>query len=409
MGKSKTGKKLPKGICQRKDGLYSARYLNGLGNRVEKHFKVLSEAKQWLENERYEDGLLRTGRKTVVVTPEARILDGNCTVDEWHQYWLDHVVNHLAANTIRNYRERYEHNAKAIIGQLRLKDVKPLHCQAVFQSMESRYQVSTIKQAYITLGTMFKSAKMNGLIDRHPMDGVRFNKPLRDPKDIHYLSVEEQEKFLLAAGSSNNYEVYRLILETGLRTGEVIGLTWDSIDWEARTLTVSKVLEFRHKQQEWRAGPPKTRSSYRTVPLTQAAYDLLLELYENRLTRKESGALQDTVLEYSDNRNGRKCLLRMKDLVFVNSRTGNPNKNSSYDTHLYKLCDKAGIGRFCMHALRHTYATRAIERGVQPKTLQKLLGHANLATTMDRYVHVTDESLWQAVRQFETAAGQTAS
>ena len=62
-----------------------------------------------------------------------------------------------------------------------------------------------------------------------------------------------------------------------------------------------------------------------------------------------------------------------------------------------------------MHALRHTSATRAIERGVQPKTLQKLLGHANLATTMDRYVHVTDESLWQAVRQFETATSQTAS
>ena len=92
----------------------------------------------------------------------------------------------------------------------------------------------------------------------------------------------------------------------------------------------------------------------------------------------------------------------MRDLVFINWRTGEPAKNSSYDTHLYKLCDEAGIEKFCMHALRHTYATRANESGVQPKVLQKLLGHASIKTTMDRYVHVTSESLDQAVRQFES-------
>ena len=98
-----------------------------------------------------------------------------------------------------------------------------------------------------------------------------------------------------------------------------------------------------------------------------------------------------------------KNILILHDLVFVNWRTGEPAKNSSYDTHLYKLCDEAGIKRFCMHALRHTYATRAIERGVQPKVLQQLLGHASIKTTMDRYVHVTDESLVNAIRQFQQA------
>lgn len=86
---------------------------------------------------------------------------------------------------------------------------------------------------------------------------------------------------------------------------------------------------------------------------------------------------------------------------FINWRTGEPAKNSSYDTHLYKLFDEAGIGRFCMHVLRHTYAMRAIESVVQPKVLQKLLGHGSIKTTMDRYIHVTTESLDQAVRQFE--------
>ena len=92
----------------------------------------------------------------------------------------------------------------------------------------------------------------------------------------------------------------------------------------------------------------------------------------------------------------------MSDLVFINYRTGEPAKNSSYDTHLYKLCEKADIPHFCMHALRHTYATRAIESGMQPKVLQMLLGHSSIKTTMDRYVHVTNASMTDAVRQFET-------
>ena len=107
-------------------------------------------------------------------------------------------------------------------------------------------------------------------------------------------------------------------------------------------------------------------------------------------------------LEYIDRRTGAASTLIMRDLVFINFRTGAPVKNSSYDTHLYKLCDEAGISRFCMHALRHTYATRAIEAGMQPKVLQKLLGHASIQTTMDRYVHVTTDSMDQAVRQFES-------
>ena len=111
----------------------------------------------------------------------------------------------------------------------------------------------------------------------------------------------------------------------------------------------------------------------------------------------------DQVLTFMDRKTGQKRKLVMRDLVFINWRTGMPAKNSSYDTHLYKLCDEAGIKRFCMHALRHTYATRAIESGMQPKVLQKLLGHASSKTTMDRYVHVTDDSMQKAVAQFAKA------
>lgn len=388
MGKNLKGKEIGKGLCQRKDGLYVARFVNRYGKRTTKCFPTVPEARNWLDEARYADG-----HADIFVPSEM-------TVTDWFDFWIKNIVGDLAPNTLRNYRERYERNMKPVLGKLKLSDVKPLHCKMVLNRMDADYAGSTIRQTYITMGAMFKSAKMNDLIVKHPMDGVRYTKPVRAVSDIKFLTVEEQDKFLQVAKRSHNYFQYALILETGLRTGEMIGLTWDAIDWKKRTLTVNKTLEYRHKQGYWRAGPPKTQQSYRTIPLTAKAY-AILEMIASRVgERKESDTLSQT-LEYIDRRTGQTSTLVMRDLVFINFRTGEPAKNSSYDTHLYKLCDEAGIKRFSMHVLRHTYATRAIERGVQPKVLQKLLGHASIKTTMDRYVHVTDESLAKAIKQFE--------
>ena len=388
MGKNLKGKECGKGICQRKDGLYSARFTNKHGKRFVKCFSTLPEARNWLEDARYAD---KHGNL---------LIPSEMTVDKWFEFWIENIVSDLAPNTRRNYRERYKHNIQPVLGKMRLTDVKPMYCKMVLNQMEADYAGSTIRQTYIAMGTMFRAALMNDLIAKHPMDGVRYTKPVRAVNDIKFLTVEEQMKFLEVAKRSHNYYQYALILETGLRTGELIGLTWDAINWEKRTLTVNKTLEFRHKQKDWRAGPPKTQQSYRTIPLTNRAYEILKTIYDNRENHKRSEKLSQA-LPYMDRRTGQQKVLVMEDLVFINWRTGEPAKNSSYDTHLYKLCDEAGIKRFCMHALRHTYATRAIESGMQPKVLQKLLGHASIKTTMDRYVHVTDDSMNLAVQQFE--------
>lgn len=387
MGKNLKGRECGKGICQRKNGQYYARFVNKRGKRVDGYFATLPEARNWLATARYED-------------EHGLFVASDITTDKWFKYWMENIVNDLAHNTLRNYRDRYTRNIQPVIGAMRLVDVKPLHCKMVLNKMDATYAGSTIRQTYVVMGTMLKSALMNDMITKHPMDGVKFNKPVRAPNDIHFLTIQEQQKFLEAAKGSHNYAQYALILETGLRTGEMVGLTWDAIDFEKRTLTVNKTMEYRYGDDYWRAGPPKTSHSYRTIPLTNRAVEILREIEAQRQTRKESQELSQE-LSYTDRRSGETVSFSMRDLVFLNWRTGMPAKNSSYDTHLYKLCEKAGIKRFCMHALRHTYATRAIESGMQPKVLQKLLGHKSITVTMDRYVHVTDNTLAQAIQQFE--------
>ena len=390
MGKDLKGREIGKGLSQRKDKKYSARYVSKSGKRIEKYFNTLPEARNWLADAKYEDSHNNTEITSTV------------TVDTWFNYWYDNLIVDLSPNTRRNYKERYTINIKPSIGKMCISDVKPMHCKLILNKMIDTYAGSTIKQTFIAMGTMFRAAVMNDVISKHPMDGVRYTKPVKAASDHRVLTTDEQKIFLDVAKSSHNYYQYAFILETGLRTGELIGLTWDAIDWDNHTLTVNKTLEFRHKQKFWRAGPPKTQTSYRTIPLTAQAYNILLELKEKRKTQKLSEELSK-VLTFTDRKTGQTSSLVMSDLVFINFRTGMPAKNSSYDTHLYKRCETAGSPPFSMHTLRHTYATRAIESGMQPKILQKLLGHASITTTMDTYVHVTDDSMTKAIQQFEAA------
>lgn len=370
MGKDQKGKELGVGICQRKDGLYTARFTGKSGIRRQQYFKNLQECRKWLADAQFDD---EHGNTPPIKNP---------TVNVWYNYWIENIKgNNIRFNTRRNYNERYEKNIKPLIGCMQLEDIKPLHCQSVLNRMSSRYSNSVIGQTRLVMRMLFDSAVENDLLAKNPVTKSVKCTSGRKAKAMRALTVNEQKIFLKAIKGSSNYNQYALLLQTGLRTGEMIGLRWADVDFEKRVLHIRRTMEYRHSAREWKTGDPKTKNSVRDVPLTQEAVNILLNQKEKLIS------MNIKATEFPDN-------------VFL-CKNGTPIKNSAYDSDLFYYCDKAKIERFSMHVLRHTFATRCIESGMRPKTLQMILGHSNIGVTMNLYVHVTEEEKIKEIRNIE--------
>lgn len=371
MGKDLKGKELGTGICQRKDGKYAARFTGKNKKRIEKHFQSVREAKRWLAEAKYEDEHSNISAVS------------SMTVDAWFEYWITEIKgNNVRPNTIRNYKERYFHNIKEYLGKMLLCEVKPLHCQNVLNQMaKENYCNSTIAQTSTTMYCFFDSALENEMIAKNPVTKAVKCTSGKKSKEKRVLTLEEQKLFLDAVKGSSNYNQYAFLLQTGLRIGELIGLRWSDIDFKKNIVHIRRTMEYRHSVGEWRIGEPKSKSGYRDVPLTEEAIRIL------RNQQEKNSKLKVVSIEFADS-------------VFL-SRKGEPTKNSAYDSKLFYYCDKAGIARFSVHTLRHTFATRCIEAGIRPKTLQEILGHSNLSITMNLYVHVTEDEKEKEMKKLE--------
>lgn len=359
MGKDIKGKELGIGISQRKDGLYTARYTGRDGKRRQRYFKKLQECRQWLADAEYEDA-------------HGSIFAGmDMTVDAWFEYWIENVKSKNARpKTVELYMKQYKRYVSPAIGQMPIRNVLPIHCQAILNGLcEEGKHNATISSVRAQMSTLFGGALENGVVDRNPVtDSVRCNGGLEsEPREA--MTIEEQKAFLGAAGKSRYYLQYAFVLQTGLRVGELSALRWGDIDMKGRKMRIERTMG--RINGEWREGPTKSAAGRRTVPLTDEAIRIL------EAQKAKSKGKKVSQMQYAD-------------LVFT-GKQGFPVTDCAYDAEAYRYCDIAGIRRISMHILRHTFATRCIEAGMQPKTLQTILGHATIAMTMDTYVHVSDE------------------
>lgn len=237
-----------------------------------------------------------------------------------------------------------------------------------------------IKKAYDTLSNCMEHAVKSGDLSRNPMVTVGApSKANFEQKDTRALSREEEQALLTELGrtyASSGRPVYNyrfafiLLLNTGMRLGELLALDWDDVDLGAKTLSISKnavMVRTRDskgkaigKQEQIIQPTPKTKSGNRIIPLNQTAINALRHL------KNEAGTSNYVVNTSNFNRPLANALLKQINLA-------------------YSRCNITNAG---VHTLRHTCATRLFERGAQLKDVSAILGHSSIGVTANTYVHV---------------------
>lgn len=359
MGKSLRGKELGTGISQRKDGLYSGRVTDKNGKRVQKYFKKLAECKKWVADMQYE---IDHGNVLYSENPKISI---------WYDYWFNNVkIPNIKESTQYVLKNAWVNYILPIIGDIPIQNIKPMHCLNVLNNMSNNgYSKGTIKRVRTTMHDFFECAVENNIIRANPIT-KNVKSTGKASKDTRVLTIQEQKDFLCRTKGTANYNFYALALQTGMRVGELLALTWDDIDFQNKTVSVNKTVALS-KDGKKKINTPKTKNSKRIIPLTSEAINILLDQKER------------------DN-HAKIININYKNYVFIN-KNGNISSKTSYNRILEIYCNKYNVEKFSMHTLRHTFATRCIEADMKPKYLQKILGHATLAITMDLYVHVSEE------------------
>ena len=358
MGKGLNGKELGCGISQKKNGKYLARKRIGGGQRISKEFDSLSGAKAFL-----------AGSDVM-------------TVDKWFIFWIENLLTSLRQNSRIDYTSRYNTWIKPVIGDMDITLVTPINCIEVLNNASSAgRKPSTVHKIKMVMHQMFLYAVDSKIIVSNPVTAlVKVVSATPSYEEMRFLTTYEQKLFLDAVKGRRHENQYRFVLQTGLRYAELTGLKWSDVDIRARKLKVRRSAYFIEDHKEFVVGEPKTSNGYRDIYLTDEAIRVLCA--EKKL-RKEASSYDS-------------------EFIFL-GLNGRPITRSIYNRQLKDICRKIGIDPLSMHKLRHTFATRCIESGMKPKTLQKILGHSDVTITLNYYVHITNDEMASEMRRLSAS------
>lgn len=296
---------------------------------------------------------------------------------DWMETWIEkHKAPRLAPATLTSYRNNFRIHIKPYIGDIVLRELSTYHIQRCLDAIGGSCS-TFVKNYNIIHGSLEKAVEL-GMIIRNPCKGVTF--PEDDKQDMRVLSKEEQQRFIAALDGEYYRPMLLTYLYAGLRMGEGIPLTWQDIDLERRTIRVNKKAIVCHDYNNHEARQViqdfcKTKSSKRKVVITAGLAGVLVAHRENMI--KQAEKIGKTWSE--------------SDLVFPNTN-GNIVYSRNLQHTLYRIFAKAGIEGATMHTLRHSYATRCFEAGVDIKAISEQLGHANVKTTYNIYVHLLEDT-----------------
>ena len=361
-------------IGKRPDGTYWARITTGYddeGKQVRKAFygKTRKEVQEKLT------AALNEMNKGTYINPS------KITVGEWLDEWLEvYKKRNIKFNTYRIYKGGIELHTKPYLGNIKLNKLKREDIQKFLNYLVDKdFSNKYIKTIIMPLQSALEQAVINEYIYKNV--SLKINIPQKDTYVRDILTIEEQTEFIKAAKYNEYGDLFILILSTGLRIGEAVALTWDDIDFDKKTLNINKTAIMRKNSKtdiNNSTNSPKTKSSIRTIPLN----DDLIKLFKKKQTNSERNTNN---LLFTGRRNKKAYLGRRTISYYLNLllKYANINKNIT------------------CHSLRHTFATRGLEAGVDMKIMQEFMGHSSIKMTSDLYTHVLPDKKKEAIEKLQ--------
>lgn len=354
-------------IRKRKDGRWEGRYTAGHDPETGKQlFKNVLGKTQAEVKDKLNAALEELKRIDVLVSDQM-------TTGEWLDTWLEHYAKPLMrATTYNNYETLIRLYIKPYVGEVKLNKLTTLQIQKLYNRLltngrfdrpEAKDQPKglsgkTVRNIHAVIHSACEKAIMERILAVNPTKGCRL--PKKDHTEMKVLPPEKLADFFREAKETGVFELYYLDLSTGLRRGELLGLKWSDIVFENRTLEVKRQIQRVNGVIQETA--PKTRNAYRKILLPVEAVEILQQYREQQTLESE--------------------------YVF-SSPTGGIMEPDCARKMLKRVLQRAGLDEMRFHDLRHTFATLALQNGVDVKTLSGILGHYSAGFTLDTYAHVT--------------------
>ncbi len=298
------------------------------------------------------------------------------TVKDWLTIWTKEYMEDVKESTAFLYTRYVDKYIVPKLGSIKLEALTTPAIQAFYNGLihpkegVNPLSAKTVKNIHGALHKALQQAVLVGYLRTNPVDACKPPRVVR--KEMHPLEEDQVSAFLTAIQGHPHEYLYKIVLFTGLREGEVLGLTWDCVDFERGTILIKQQLRREQKKGgQYYFTTPKNGKS-RTLTLAPSVLQLfrLQKLHQNGL-RVEAGELWEE-----------------HNMVFSNQFGGYLSYRTVYDC-FKRIVSRIGTPGTRFHDLRHTYATMAIRAGDDIKTVQENLGHATAAFTLDIYGHVT--------------------
>jgi len=351
-------------IVKRGPNRYLVRlYLGLVDGKRKYHSKTIHGNKKTAQQ--YLNKILREKDLGELIKPSRELLA------EHMNEWLEkEAKTRVRAKTYQNYKDMVNLYINPALGDTILSNLTPTQIKGVYSTMiDKGLSPKTVKNTHGVLRNALEQAVKWGKLNRNPAELVSL--PRQNKQEMKVLTPEQTINFLDAVVNSRWKALFSLLVTTGMRPSEALGLKWKDVELENERVTVNRTLT--KVDGRWFLEEPKTSRSRRSIPIPSG---VVIDLEEHK---KEQAAekLKAKEGEYTDH-----------GFVFA-TKNGSPlDKNNIVNRYFKPLLLSADLPIIRLYDLRHTCATLLLSAGVNPKIVSERLGHASITLTMDTYSHV---------------------